>query len=171
MHPGKVPVNCLPCAKRKVRCDKRQPCCHCKRRKGDVCVYPVQRVNRPDDASGDGTQRIEVLEAYVRRLGGDLRTLGQDGERNEVNSDTLNTKSGSSTTATPIGSDDNRSFPQSNPQSKNQAVVERMGLVEHNKQVTYIESYVLIQVQEFAPNLSDDRAQTHVVQLERCKEA
>ena len=159
MH-GKAPTNCIPCAKRKVRCDKHQPCCHCKRRKWDVCVYPVQRAGRPSNASGDDTQRIERLEDYIRRLGGDLRTLGQDGEGGEVDLDvSSNTSpapaaslSNSNTMTTPIASNDK----QPSPQSKNRAVVERMGLVEHNEQVTYIETYVFICIQVSAPFQSND---------------
>lgn len=37
------PLSCIPCAKRKVRCDRAFPCQHCKRRKGDVCTYPVPK--------------------------------------------------------------------------------------------------------------------------------
>lgn len=52
---------CEPCAKRKVRCDKEEPCSNCKRRKHDHCTYPeITPVNR-----------IQKLEALVRDLGGD----------------------------------------------------------------------------------------------------
>jgi hypothetical protein len=69
MPSGKKSVSCIPCAKRKVRCDKVQPCCHCKRRRQDTCVYP--------ESSGSSIQlprgyseRIEKLEQYIRILGG-----------------------------------------------------------------------------------------------------
>jgi hypothetical protein len=52
-------VACLSCAKRKVRCDRREPCCHCKRRKKGDCTYP--------DVSSPA--RIKQLEALVRSLG------------------------------------------------------------------------------------------------------
>ena len=53
---------CMPCAKRKVRCDRADPCCsNCKRRKQDKCVYPELSPN----------DRIKRLEALVRSLGGD----------------------------------------------------------------------------------------------------
>ena len=51
---------CEPCAKRKVRCDKDEPCSNCKRRKQDHCIYLE---STPID-------RIRTLEALVRDLGG-----------------------------------------------------------------------------------------------------
>lgn len=52
---------CEPCAKRKVRCDKGDPCQNCKRRKIDQCVYPET----------SPFERIKKLEALVKSLGGD----------------------------------------------------------------------------------------------------
>lgn len=52
-------VSCAPCAKRKVRCDRKEPCSNCKRRKQDQCIYPT----RISDA------RIKQLEEAVKRLG------------------------------------------------------------------------------------------------------
>ena len=52
---------CEPCAKRKVRCDKGEPCSNCKRRKKDHCNYPEALP----------AERINRLEALVRSLGGD----------------------------------------------------------------------------------------------------
>ncbi|KAK5999846.1 hypothetical protein QM012_004934 [Aureobasidium pullulans] len=52
---------CEPCSRRKVRCDKQQPCSNCKRRKQDQCTYPEAQ---PID-------RIKKLESLVRSLGGD----------------------------------------------------------------------------------------------------
>lgn len=52
---------CEPCSRRKVRCDKQQPCSNCKRRKQDQCTYPEAQ---PID-------RIKRLESLVRSLGGD----------------------------------------------------------------------------------------------------
>lgn len=50
---------CRPCARRKVRCDKLEPCSNCKRRKVDRCTYPP---STPSD-------RIRQLESLVRELG------------------------------------------------------------------------------------------------------
>lgn len=52
---------CEPCAKRKVRCDKGEPCSNCKRRKQDSCTY----------SEASPADRIRRLEAFVRNLGGD----------------------------------------------------------------------------------------------------
>ena len=52
---------CEPCSRRKVRCDKQQPCSNCKRRKQDHCVYP----------EATPVDRIKKLESLVRSLGGD----------------------------------------------------------------------------------------------------
>ncbi|MCJ1379801.1 hypothetical protein MMC17_002904 [Xylographa soralifera] len=51
---------CQPCVKRKVRCDRNEPCSNCKRRKQDQCVYPEL----------SPTERIKQLEALVRSLRG-----------------------------------------------------------------------------------------------------
>ena len=52
---------CVPCAKRKVKCDRQEPCANCRRRKTDVCTYLEVSAN----------ERIKKLEALVRNLGGD----------------------------------------------------------------------------------------------------
>jgi hypothetical protein len=69
MPSGRKPVSCIPCAKRKVRCDRLQPCCHCKRRKHDTCVYP-ELGGFSDQQFREQAARIERLEEYVRVLGG-----------------------------------------------------------------------------------------------------
>ncbi|KAL8710246.1 MAG: hypothetical protein Q9220_005177 [cf. Caloplaca sp. 1 TL-2023] len=56
------PVSCQPCNKRKVRCDRGEPCSNCKRRKQDQCTY----VDIPQ------TERIKQLEALVSSLGGTI---------------------------------------------------------------------------------------------------
>lgn len=53
--------SCLTCTRRKVRCDRDEPCSNCKRRKQDKCVYP-------DTSPNDRIKRLEIL---VRSLGGD----------------------------------------------------------------------------------------------------
>lgn len=54
-------VSCIPCSKRKVRCDRQEPCAHCKRRKIENCTYPDE----------SPAARIKHLEALVRSLGRD----------------------------------------------------------------------------------------------------
>jgi hypothetical protein len=51
---------CRPCAKRKVRCDRLEPCSNCRRRVTDRCTYPA---STPSD-------RVRQLESLVRELGG-----------------------------------------------------------------------------------------------------
>lgn len=65
---------CRPCAKRKVKCDLRQPCSNCSRRKTDKCIYPAV----PSE------ERIKRLEALVKRLGGDpdAGTINDGGSSN-----------------------------------------------------------------------------------------
>jgi hypothetical protein len=60
---------CEPCAKRKVRCDRGEPCSNCKRRKQDHCAYP----------ESSPFERIKKLENLVRRLGGDPDNENQRG--------------------------------------------------------------------------------------------
>jgi hypothetical protein len=66
----KKPVSCTPCAKRKVRSDILQPCCHCKRRKQDTCIYP-EFGSYSGQHIREQAKRIERLEEYVRVLGAD----------------------------------------------------------------------------------------------------
>jgi hypothetical protein len=51
---------CRPCAKRKVRCDRLEPCSNCRRRKTDRCTYPASTPSN----------RVRQLESLVRELGG-----------------------------------------------------------------------------------------------------
>ena len=75
-------TSCMPCAKRKVRCDQHQPCSHCKRRKTDNCVYPMTK-RAPSNAQWGGEivrmqqDRIYELEQYILRTGGDPNHVHQ----------------------------------------------------------------------------------------------
>ena len=60
---------CVPCAKRKIRCNREEPCFNCQRKQQE-CVYP-------DDHSNE---RIKQLEALVHRLAGDPNNSGHDVE-------------------------------------------------------------------------------------------
>ena len=62
---------CVLCAKRKVRCDREDPCSNCKKRNQN-CLY------HEDEAA----KQIERLEALVRKLGGDPE---EDVSQNTVN--------------------------------------------------------------------------------------
>lgn len=144
MHSGKKAVNCTPCAKRKVRCDKGQPCGHCQRRKGDVCVYPIQRIKRPDSDHTQESQRVEQLESYIRRLGGDPHLAGQTEDAGEACLD----QSCVYSSATANGRDPSSSLstgrakaPHPCPQRITGPVGHLGSPVEHNEQVTLIEAY------------------------------
>lgn len=95
-------INCAACAKRKVRCDRQDPCGHCKRRRDD-CIYPsVQSyhgqsrngVSKPNGAAQAQKSRIARLERYIRDLGVDPNLLEElseedlqaDGTRKTVQS-------------------------------------------------------------------------------------
>lgn len=118
MRLGKTPISCTPCARRKVRCDRLQPCCHCKRRPQDNCVYPEQTAGSAHERpTEDASERIEKLERYIRSLGGDPDEASRSGRR-------------------AIGE----------PGSSNTPRLDRIpmhpktsSLVTHNEEVTYIE--------------------------------
>lgn len=164
-----MPVSCLPCTKRKVRCDREKPCSHCKRR-GDVCEYPnlasTSRNSPRTKAVGTSeSRRIEKLEEYIRRLGGDPNHIQSSArlsptplnERSSLehalsvdklipDQETGRHEGGSS--STPI-----TSFRNS----------EQARLVEHNEETTYVEAFVPIQPILFLKtdeNLDADRSGT-----------
>ena len=157
MHSGKKPVSCTPCAKRKVRCDKCQPCSHCKRRKGDVCVYPVERANGPDSRPEAYSERMEKLELYIRRLGGDPQLIGQifkSGDAVQESSACC-----PPTEARHIGETASTSHSKdktSRMKRKEGPIGEKSGLVEHDEEVTYIEAYVPNRVLGFSRNAAND---------------
>ena len=142
LRSGKKPVSCLPCAKRKVRCDKLQPCCHCKRRKGDICEYPGFGTVRAGD-SQDNTKRIEKLERYIRSLGGDpqeVEKLDQSSDRNDRESNRTESMPdvGSNGTATSIRCPDGEISRTEGP------ISERLAPVGHDSQAPYVEVYVVL---------------------------
>ncbi|KAI1849973.1 hypothetical protein JX266_004352 [Neoarthrinium moseri] len=111
---------CEPCAKRKVRCDREDPCSNCKRRKQDRCSYPEPS---PVD-------RIRKLEDLVRSLGGnpdeDVAPGGRPFGVASPNSVTV--------TTSPFGSQ--RPTSSSNGRSKDPVILEEDG------QQHYLESRV-----------------------------
>lgn len=73
-HRGMRGYACVPCAKRKVRCDRLQPCTNCQKRPGDECVYlaPLPRRRGPKVSADAATlERLNKLENMVRVMGGD----------------------------------------------------------------------------------------------------
>ena len=74
---GLNPRSCVTCRKRKVKCDKRQPCSNCQKA-GIECVFPrpgraPRRSKKPPDA--ELLARLRRLEGVVQKLG-----KGVDGE-------------------------------------------------------------------------------------------
>lgn len=61
---------CVPCFKRKMRCDRQTPCANCRRRRdqSEKCHYPTASSS---DSVAELTQRLEKLEEYVRATGAD----------------------------------------------------------------------------------------------------
>jgi hypothetical protein len=71
------PRSCVTCRKRKVKCDKRQPCSNCSKAHID-CIFPrpgraPRRAKKPPDA--ELLARLRRLEGVVQKLG-----RGEDGE-------------------------------------------------------------------------------------------
>ncbi|KAK8859869.1 Transcription factor vrtR1 [Apiospora arundinis] len=129
MRLGKTPISCTPCAKRKVRCDRLQPCCHCKRRPQDTCIYPDQT---PESSHGrplpeDASDRIAKLERYIRSLGGDPEEASQP-DRRAAGEPEGSRRSSASTSSNTPRLDRLPMHPKTS------------SLVTHNEEVTYIES-------------------------------
>lgn len=61
----RVQRSCEICHRRKIRCDKQQPCSHCKRG-GVTCLYPhaehLRRARKPKTTMADVATRISELE-------------------------------------------------------------------------------------------------------------
>ena len=126
MRSGKAPVSCIPCVKRKVRCDKQYPCCHCKRRPQDTCAYPSTAVSSDAGAKELG-DRVAHLERMVRSLGGDPNGSTQPNKA-----------------LTPVSAPSAKSSPQARSNqcapTENHAPFDRGGLLAHNEEATYVES-------------------------------
>ncbi|XP_014557401.1 hypothetical protein COCVIDRAFT_97148 [Bipolaris victoriae FI3] len=83
--PTPNPRSCITCRRRKVKCDKKNPCSHCVRAKID-CVFPgpgraPRKSRKPPDA--------ELLER-LRRLEGVVTSLNAQVEGHDSNSSTSN---------------------------------------------------------------------------------
>lgn len=83
--PTPNPRSCITCRRRKVKCDKKNPCSHCVRAKID-CVFPgpgraPRKSRKPPDA--------ELLER-LRRLEGVVTSLNAQVEGHDSNSSTKN---------------------------------------------------------------------------------
>lgn len=136
--------SCIPCSKRKVRCDRGEPCTHCKRRKTDTCAYPQLRGRYPASPSASNGP-VEAQQARIAQLTQYITSTG--GERVQAPlTPTTNT------TSPVAGSEDvtlgnTASADNANKTGCDVAPSRRhpeAGLVEHDKLVTYLETYVLL---------------------------
>lgn len=71
-HPHLNPRSCVTCRRRKVRCNKREPCSNCVKA-GIECIFPgpgraPRKPRRPPDA--ELLSRLRRLEGVVETLGG-----------------------------------------------------------------------------------------------------
>lgn len=157
MQALRMTSSCLSCAKRKVRCDRLKPCSHCKRRKGDVCEYPVSistliknLQKTPSSASTVQSERIEILERYIRNLGHDPDKVAQNSLTNPTVSN-VNEHSepkdlpGSvalrPTASQPVDWQDISLLSTTKTNSRNS---EQAQLVHHDEETTYIETFVYL---------------------------
>ncbi|KAH8899095.1 hypothetical protein GQ53DRAFT_802469 [Thozetella sp. PMI_491] len=141
MRSGKKPVSCIPCAKRKVRCDRLQPCCHCKRRPQDDCLYPAPSPLPPDGDQEDYTRRIETLERYIRSLGGDPQEAAQSGESSSpIVKETQRGYQEDHYKLTSPFHAESLNVQTSRSPAAGVSMEQAAGLVVHDEEVTYIET-------------------------------
>ncbi|CAI7581018.1 unnamed protein product [Penicillium discolor] len=87
---------CLPCKRRKIKCEKQRPACRDCRRLNDVCVYPpVTTSDEPKSAEGLPRRNIQIADqhhASAFPLSTPLHNNGKSVENtpanNEINNDT-----------------------------------------------------------------------------------
>lgn len=141
-------LSCVPCAKRKVRCDRAKPCSHCRRRREDVCEYPptidtLRSTPRKISPEKTQSERIERLEQYIRSLGRDPNqiapgVISKPATTNEplIPNDVF-TGDNSMPNQKLKYQRDNSSFgAKVHPRHSEQA-----RLVEHDEQTTYLEAF------------------------------
>jgi len=94
VNPNLNPRSCITCRRRKVKCDKKQPCAHCVRAHID-CDFPSpgrapRKPRKPQDS--ELIERIKKLEGMVRSLGVQARVQGeevQNGREEETSPSTV----------------------------------------------------------------------------------
>jgi hypothetical protein len=138
-------LSCIQCAKRKVRCDRSNPCSNCRRRKGDVCEYPLPQLKRSSIFLNEDSERLQKLEQYVRSLGHDPDQIGRNSNSgSSYPSESPHAKSPSNHQNKQRGTKRTYQDPtwrkdvavrESSPKGRKHA-----RLVEHGKQTTYIEA-------------------------------
>lgn len=79
-NPNLNPRSCITCRRRKVKCDKKQPCANCVKAHID-CVFPSpgrapRKPRKPQDS--ELIERLKKLEGVVRSLGVQAGVQGED---------------------------------------------------------------------------------------------
>jgi hypothetical protein len=168
MRPGKKPISCMPCAKRKVRCDKGQPCSNCRRRRGDICTYPGQHLSAGDGHSEKNLQYIQKLKSHIRSLGGDPNSAEQNFKYSHSGTQEASIHGRPDTTSQPEGvASTNQPGDNSIAPKEARSLIGRQGsLAEHSGQVTYNEVYVTVQMVVFLSTILTVSIQANVVHLE-----
>jgi len=77
---GANPRSCVTCRKRKVKCDKKQPCTNCAKAHTE-CVFPFpgrapRKPRKPQD--GELAERIRRLESMVQTMGTQATQAGAE---------------------------------------------------------------------------------------------
>lgn len=104
---GLNPRSCVTCRRRKVKCDKKQPCSNCARAKIE-CIFPgpgraPRKIRKPAD--GELMERLRRLEGVVQSLNAQVEEHElQDAER-EKNAGACPNGSGGDDASCPNGSD------------------------------------------------------------------
>ena len=87
LPPGLNPRSCVTCRRRKVKCDKKQPCSNCARAKIE-CIFPgpgraPRKSRKPAD--GELMERLRRLEGVVQSLNAQVEEHEQqDAEREKA---------------------------------------------------------------------------------------
>jgi hypothetical protein len=141
-------LSCVPCAKRKVRCDRSQPCSHCRRRGRDVCEYPLaigaSRMNPQSFLLNRmQSERIERLEQYIRSIGRDPDEVAQstNSTLKTSNEHHISNNAPVAVSSIPKQKVNGQQDGSSCTTTTRSQINEQARLVEHDEQMTYIEAF------------------------------
>jgi hypothetical protein len=71
-EPGSKPPSCFVCRRRKVKCDKKQPCENCSKM-GTACIFPTTSKKRLLPPSPELLKTLQMLEKAVKALDPSMR--------------------------------------------------------------------------------------------------
>ncbi|KAF1980872.1 hypothetical protein K402DRAFT_408875 [Aulographum hederae CBS 113979] len=84
LNNGLNPRSCITCRRRKVKCDKKQPCSNCQKAQID-CIFPAPgrapRRPRRTPENGELLERLRKLEGVVLSLGAQIDEEPRDGSQ------------------------------------------------------------------------------------------